>query len=82
MRIPRAHLDNFDSTSESSSEYTIREEIERRVTTDVMKTETRKTITTADVHGTTAEFHVYPPIELSAESHSSSQVTKSYCVHI
>ncbi|VDN55231.1 unnamed protein product [Dracunculus medinensis] len=77
LRIPRAHLDNFDSTSESSSEYTIREEIERRVTTDVMKTETRKTITTADVHGTTAEFHVYPPIELSAESHSSSQVTKS-----
>ncbi|KHN76197.1 Transmembrane cell adhesion receptor mua-3 [Toxocara canis] len=78
VRIPRAHLDRgedaYDATSESSSEYTIREEVERRVITDVTKTETRKTVTTADVHGTTAEFHVYPPIEVTTESHSSSQM--------
>lgn len=79
MRIPRAHLDRdddvYDSTSQSSSEYTVREEVERRVITDVTKKETKKTLTTADVHGTTtAEFHVYPPIEVATESHSSSQV--------
>lgn len=36
MRIPRAHLagaanDSFDSMSTASSEYTIKEEVERRV---------------------------------------------------
>uniref|UniRef100_F1KPJ6 Transmembrane cell adhesion receptor mua-3 n=1 Tax=Ascaris suum TaxID=6253 RepID=F1KPJ6_ASCSU len=79
LHIPRARLDRgeedaYDATSESSSEYTIREEVERRVITDVTKTETRKTVTTADIHGTTAEFHVYPPIEVATESHSSSQM--------
>lgn len=78
MRIPRVHLDRdndaFDSTSQSSSEYTIREEIKRHVITDVTRKETKKTLTTADIHGTTAEFHVYPPIEVTTESHSSCQV--------
>lgn len=78
MRIPRAHLDRdndaYDSTSQSSSEYTIREEIKRHVITDVTRKETKKTLTTADVHDTVAEFHVYPPIEVATESHSSCQV--------
>ncbi|OZC08479.1 hypothetical protein X798_04540 [Onchocerca flexuosa] len=78
LRIPRVHLDRdndaYDSTSQSSSEYTIREEVNRHVITDVTRKETKKTLTTADVHGTTAEFHVYPPIEVTTESHSSCQV--------
>lgn len=78
MHIPRAHLDRdndgYDSTSQSSSEYTIREEVQRHVITDVTRKETKKTLTTADVHDTTAEFHVYPPIEVTTESHSSCQV--------
>uniref|UniRef100_A0A914WTS8 EGF-like domain-containing protein n=1 Tax=Plectus sambesii TaxID=2011161 RepID=A0A914WTS8_9BILA len=58
-----ATSDSYDSASETSSDYTMREEIERRVTTDVTKSETRKTVT-ADVHGhATAQFHVYPPID-------------------
>ncbi|VDN17723.1 unnamed protein product [Gongylonema pulchrum] len=77
VRIPRAHLDRdddvYDSTSQSSSEYTVREEVERRVITDVTKKETKKTLTTADVHGsTTAEFHVYPPIEKDEQERGES----------
>ncbi|KAK0416184.1 hypothetical protein QR680_012332 [Steinernema hermaphroditum] len=85
MRIPRAHLaggrhnasDSFDSYSEASSEYTIREEVERRVITDVTTKETRTTVTTdAEVHesaggGASAEFHVYPPSDMAGMSHSS-----------
>lgn len=47
----------------ASSEYTIKEEIERKVTTDVTTKEI-KTTTTTDAAGnqvtTTAEYHVYP----------------------
>uniref|UniRef100_A0A183EGG8 Ankyrin n=1 Tax=Gongylonema pulchrum TaxID=637853 RepID=A0A183EGG8_9BILA len=81
VRIPRAHLDRdddvYDSTSQSSSEYTVREEVERRVITDVTKKETKKTLTTADVHGsTTAEFHVYPPIEIGTRQGGSLLLEK------
>lgn len=49
----------YISSDSSSSGY--REEIERRVITDVTRTEYRKTIN-ADVHkNATAQFHVYPP---------------------
>lgn len=80
MRIPRVHLnrDAYDSMSQSSSEYTIREEVKRHVITDVTRKETKTTLTTADVHGTTAEFHVYPPTELTTESHSSCQVNNLF----
>uniref|UniRef100_A0A915D2K1 EGF-like domain protein n=1 Tax=Ditylenchus dipsaci TaxID=166011 RepID=A0A915D2K1_9BILA len=50
LRIPRAHLHDNSSMDSGSSEYTIREEIERRVTTDVTKTELRTVTTEADVH--------------------------------
>lgn len=78
-RIPRVTAVDADATSQSSSEYTWREEVVRTVTTDVTKTETHKTITNADVHGTTAEFHVYPPVEGAAEGESSSQVYNISC---
>uniref|UniRef100_A0A8R1EUP2 EGF-like domain-containing protein n=1 Tax=Caenorhabditis japonica TaxID=281687 RepID=A0A8R1EUP2_CAEJA len=58
VRIPRAHLVDvhgdmsFDSMSEASSEYTIKEEIERKVTTDVTTKEI-KTTTTTDESGNT-----------------------------
>lgn len=68
MRIPRAHLegahnDSFDGMSTASSGYTIQEEVERRVTTDVTTKEI-KTTTVTDAAGnvvtTKAECHVYP----------------------
>lgn len=58
VRIPRAHLvdahgdTSFDSLSEASSEYTIKEEIERKVITDVTTKEI-KTTTTTDEQGNT-----------------------------
>jgi len=39
MRIPRAHLYDAESMKSGDSEFTIREEVERRVTTDVTRTE-------------------------------------------
>ncbi|CAD5215432.1 unnamed protein product [Bursaphelenchus okinawaensis] len=39
LRIPRAHLGDTSSLGSGSSEYTIREEIERRVVTDITTTE-------------------------------------------
>uniref|UniRef100_A0AC34QH72 Uncharacterized protein n=1 Tax=Panagrolaimus sp. JU765 TaxID=591449 RepID=A0AC34QH72_9BILA len=64
MRIPRARLHDGSSIGSGDSEYTIAEEIERRVITDVTKTETR-TVTTENADGTvtTTEFNVYPPAE-------------------
>ncbi|CAJ0943046.1 unnamed protein product, partial [Mesorhabditis belari] len=70
MHIPRARLagggglnESFDSSSSAGSDYTIKEEIERRVTTDVNIKEI-KTTTTTDADGntvtTTAEYHHYP----------------------
>uniref|UniRef100_A0A915JZK9 Uncharacterized protein n=1 Tax=Romanomermis culicivorax TaxID=13658 RepID=A0A915JZK9_ROMCU len=50
-----------DSSSTASSDYTTHEEVERRVITDVKKTETSKT-TTAQIHNATAQFLVYPPV--------------------
>ena len=69
LRIPRAHLHDESSLDSGSSEYTIREEIERRVTTDVTRTEV--VTTEAEVHDagntakgqaatTRAQFNVYP----------------------
>lgn len=43
LRIPRAHLNDTSSLGSGSSEYTIREEIERRVITDITTTELRTT---------------------------------------
>jgi len=80
IRHQRTSSDGFDSSSQSSSEYTIREEVERRITTDVTKTETRKTVT-ADVHDSaTAHFHVYPPIEppsLGAETSRQAEMVRN-----
>ncbi|CAB3403060.1 unnamed protein product [Caenorhabditis bovis] len=72
VRIPRAHLaggahggghDSYDSMSEASSEYTIKEEIERKVTTDVTTKEIKTTKTT-DAEGntvvTTSETLIHP----------------------
>ncbi len=61
---------------DDSSEYTVREEIERRVTTDVNTTET-KTTTMADVHGAdshSAHFNVYPPSSEGVKSRSATKV--------
>lgn len=43
LRIPRAHLNDSSSLASGSSEYTIQEEIERRVVTDITTTELRTT---------------------------------------
>lgn len=43
LRIPRAHLNDTSSLGSGSSEYTIREEIERRVVTDITRTELKTT---------------------------------------
>lgn len=51
MRIPRPHVHDGSSMASGDSEYTIAEEIERRVITDVKTTETRTVTTEADVHG-------------------------------
>ncbi|PAV59374.1 hypothetical protein WR25_03507 [Diploscapter pachys] len=71
VRIPRAHLsggaagghDSYDSMSMASSEYTIKEEIERKVITDVTTKEI-KTTTTTDAAGNTVtrteESIIYP----------------------
>lgn len=55
MRIPRARLHDTSSLGSGSSEFTIREEIERRVITDVTKTE--MTTTTAEENGETVTTH-------------------------
>lgn len=47
FRIPRARLADADSLGSGSSEYTIREEIERRIITDITTTELR-TVTKED----------------------------------
>lgn len=43
LRIPRPHLNDASSLGSGSSEYTIREEIERRVITDITTTEVKTT---------------------------------------
>lgn len=43
LRIPRPHLNDTSSLGSGSSEYTIREEIERRVITDITTTEVKTT---------------------------------------
>ena len=43
LRIPRPHLNDTSSLGSGSSEYTIREEIERRVITDITTTELKTT---------------------------------------
>ncbi|KAF7632829.1 hypothetical protein Mgra_00007760 [Meloidogyne graminicola] len=50
IRIPRVHLhhDGSSLASAASSEFTIREEIERKITTDITRTE--EIITDVDVH--------------------------------
>uniref|UniRef100_A0A7E4VNX4 Transmembrane cell adhesion receptor mua-3 n=1 Tax=Panagrellus redivivus TaxID=6233 RepID=A0A7E4VNX4_PANRE len=72
MYIPRARVHDGSSLSSGDSEYTIAEEIERRVITDVTRTETR-TVTTENADGTTTttEVTVYPPTD-GGISHSSS----------
>ncbi|KAJ1345859.1 hypothetical protein KIN20_000485 [Parelaphostrongylus tenuis] len=86
VRIPRAHLiggggrlnESTDSMSDGSSEYTIKEEIERKVITDVI-TKQIKTTTTTDNAGnvvtTTAESYVYPSEHTM--SHGDSAATRS-----
>ncbi|KIH66064.1 EGF-like domain protein [Ancylostoma duodenale] len=93
VRIPRAHLvggagrlnDSCDSMSSASSEYTIKEEIERKVITDVTTKEIKTTTTTdsaGNVVTTRAEAYVYPSEHTvshgeSAAAHSSSFVGES-----
>ncbi|KAI1731796.1 calcium-binding EGF domain-containing protein [Ditylenchus destructor] len=79
LRIPRAHLHDSSSLASGSSEYTIREEIERRVTTDVTKTELRTVTTEADVHNevnettTTSERATYYPAGASGATSAAAQ---------
>lgn len=63
IKMRGTRYSDSESCSTTSSDYTLREEIERRVITDTKRTETSKTIT-AEIHkDATAEFHVYPPID-------------------
>ncbi|KAK6743395.1 hypothetical protein RB195_010571 [Necator americanus] len=96
VRIPRAHLvggagrlnDSDDSMSSASSEYTIKEEIERKVITDVTTKEIKTTTTTdhaGNVVTTRAESYVYPTEHTvshgeSAAAHSSLMGASSYAV--
>lgn len=52
LRIPRPHLNGGDTSSlgSGSSEYTIREEIERRVITDITTTEVKTTTEELEEH--------------------------------
>lgn len=86
VRIPRAHLigggrrlnDSTDSMSDRSSEYTIKEEIEKKVITDVITKEIKTTTTTdsaGNVVTTTAESYVYPSEHTI--SHRDSAATRS-----
>ncbi|KAI6201465.1 hypothetical protein M3Y96_00844600 [Aphelenchoides besseyi] len=73
MRIPRAHLGDTSSLGSESSEYTIREEIERRVITDITTTELRTTTEESEEHeeSSTAvenEFQTYRGGEEMVES--------------
>ncbi|KAE9414193.1 hypothetical protein Angca_007843, partial [Angiostrongylus cantonensis] len=83
VRIPRAHLvggggrlnDSSDSMSDGSSEYTIKEEIERKVITDVVTKEI-KTTTTTDNAG-----NVVTATRSSFIGESSYATRNSECSH-
>ncbi|CAJ0578738.1 unnamed protein product, partial [Mesorhabditis spiculigera] len=90
MHIPRARLagagaagglnESFDSASSTGSEYTIKEEVERRVITDVNVKEI-KTTTTTDADGntvtTTAEYY-HPQGDGSTHVTSTAGARSSY----
>lgn len=84
LRIPRPHVHDGSSMASGDSEYTIAEEIERRVITDVKTTETRTVTTEADVHGgasTTVEtsYRTYGGGESGMRSSSASSQQVRIC---
>lgn len=89
VRIPRAHLvgsnahlnDSSDSMSCASSEYTIKEEVERKVITDVTTKEIKTTTTTdsaGNVVTTTAEAYVYPLEHTVSHGESAAAARSGY----
>jgi hypothetical protein len=78
LRIPRAHLNDTSSLGSGSSEYTIREEIERRVITDITTTEVKTTTEEVEEQESAeyeSEFQTYRGGE--SEIVQSDSVTKN-----